>query len=483
MQFALLGPFDASADGRQIVIRGNQNRVVLAGLLLHVNRPVSAERIASWLWEEAAAPAPPRQRATVRTYVQRIRQQLGVSDVVRTTRHGYLVDIDPACIDLHRFEAAAAEGRRLLRAGEHGPAAARFSEAIGLWRGAPLTEIESPALHEEIDGRLGDARLEVYQQWADCRLRLGDHREIVPELTALVRENPMHEPLAARLMTAYWRTGNRTAALAQFDLTRRALSRHLGLEPAAELRNLQITILRSDRGPVVPLPRTVPRELPVDTAAFTGRRRELAALDDILVRSPARIVAIDGPAGVGKTALAVHWAHLVREAFPDGQLYVDLRGGGFDRPVRPATAAARMLRSTGLPAAAIPADLASRSGLRTVLAERRMLIVLDNAADSASVRPLLPASGAVVLVTSRDPVHGLAVREGAYRLHLDVLDQADSTALVSRTIGSSQPCVPLAARMVAEWRNLLPAAGIRGIATALSGSASNSTPQRVPLGH
>ncbi|WP_163509112.1 AfsR/SARP family transcriptional regulator [Fodinicola acaciae] len=257
MRFGLLGPFEAFAQDRPISVRGNNNRVILAGLLVNVNHPISSERIASWLWSDRGdrvSPAPPRRVANVRTYVQRIRQQLP-DEILRTTVHGYAVRADPDCIDLHRFARLLALGRRAQLRGDHAEAVMLFTDAIAAWRGPALDDIDSPALHEELAVRLGNDELMAHQQRAESLLTLGRHREVVTELARLVRRHPLREPLVGCLMTAHYRCGDRAAAVAQFEATRRALRENLGIDPSNELQRLHVRILRAD--PTLDLPLTI----------------------------------------------------------------------------------------------------------------------------------------------------------------------------------------------------------------------------------
>src|SRR5262249_19855268 len=286
--------------------------------------------------------------------------------------------------------------------------------------------------------------------YADIALGLGRHEPVVEALRALVHDEPLHEGLHARLMLGLAGSGQQAAALRLFAEIRTRLAEDLGIEPGAEIMAAHLRILRNEvamagaaarPGPGHP----VPAQLPADIGGFTGREDHLARLDAVLpkrgeARAAVTICAIAGTAGVGKTALAVHWAHRVRDKFPDGQLYVNLRGYASDSPVRPLEALTRFLHALGLPGERVPADEEEAVGrYRPMLADRRALILRANAASADQVRPLLPGShGCLVLITSRDRLTSLAATEGAHRLTLDVLDPVDAQALLSRMIGESR---------------------------------------------
>jgi tetratricopeptide (TPR) repeat protein len=317
----------------------------------------------------------------------------------------------------------------------------------------------------------------------DVLLRMGRHGELVPALTAAVAEHPLDERLAEQAMLALYRSGRQADADEQYRRIRRCLADELGSDPGAALRRLHERILAADhalavatpdtRTTAVPLaaPVTVPSQLPADVRAFTGRTGELAALDRLLAppggdEPPLTVALLSGTAGVGKSALAVRWAHRVREAFPDGQLYVNLRGYDAEQPVAVTDALAGFLTALGVRGAEIPPGVDERAGrYRSELSGRRMLVLLDNASSVEQVRPLLPGTGScLVLITSRDSLPAMVAVHGAERVNLDLLPPADSVALLRRLIGARvdrEPAVaadlaaacarlPLALRIAAE---------------------------------
>jgi tetratricopeptide (TPR) repeat protein len=328
-----------------------------------------------------------------------------------------------------------------------------LSQALELWRGAALLDVDSQVLREEWADRLEQLRVQAVEWRVDAEMHLGRHDQLVPQLRDLARQYPLREPIHAQLMLAFYRCGRQAEALAAYEQARGVLIEELGTEPGTVLQRLHQRILTADPALAVPeaavsvshdpgLP--MPRQLPGAVTHFAGRAAELAALRGLLdqVGEPtpgmAVISAIGGTAGVGKTALAVHWAHQVAGRFPDGQLYANLRG--YDpagTPARPEVVARRFLNALGVPDSQIPSDPeACESLYRSSLAGKRVLIVLDNARDAAQVRPLLPgSSGCFVLVTSRNQLTSLAAAEGARMLTVDLLSQSDAHELVARRLG------------------------------------------------
>ncbi|MFE9746396.1 BTAD domain-containing putative transcriptional regulator [Saccharothrix saharensis] len=326
--------------------------------------------------------------------------------------------------------------------------------ALALCRGTPFADLEVTALADWAR-RLAERRLTAVESLHEAESTCGVHQ--VGELTDLVRAHPLRERLHVLLMTALHRTGRRTEALDAYRRARHALVSELGLEPGPELRDLHRRILTDDLPAAPRAPRRIPAQLPVDVPGFVGREAELAELDGLLSSDgPVPIAAVTGTPGVGKTALAVRWAHQVRDRFPDGQLYADLRGHGPDEPLSAADVLAAFLRSSGLDA--IPDRLDERAArFRTLLDQRRMLIVLDNARSVDQVRPLLPGgSSCLVLVTSRDSLAGLVARHGAHRIPLDRLPSADAVSLLRELLGDRADAEPEAlATLVERWARLL----------------------------
>ncbi|MEV7010908.1 BTAD domain-containing putative transcriptional regulator [Streptosporangium sp. NPDC051022] len=465
MRFRVLGPLTVLSEGREVPIGGNKLRVVLGGLLLRPGETVPVSRLVSWLWEDGADD-PDRARATVHSYVNRLRQRLGAREVIRTFPDGYRAEVDAGSLDLLRLRDLASAGRRATAAGDLRSAAHVLSEAIELWRGPALSNVDSAALHEQEVGPLTEEWLRLQEQWLDVGLRTGRHAELVATLRELTRSHPLREPFWEFLMLALHRGGRHAEALQAYHSLSGLLAEELGVDPGPSLRATYQAILTDDpsaRPPQASATRQeasppVPRQLRPDMPAFAGRRAELASLDRTLddgaPASPGsaggpRIVSLQGTAGSGKTALAVHWAHRISGRFPDGQLYLDLHGYGPEPPVDPAAALETLLRALGTPPGRIPAGLDERSALfRTLLTGKRTLLLLDNAGSSEQVRPLIPGSGGVVIVTSRNQLRGLVVEYGALRVVLDQMPPQEAGELLAEVLGQER--VASAPEAVAE---------------------------------
>jgi DNA-binding SARP family transcriptional activator/tetratricopeptide (TPR) repeat protein len=425
-------------------IRAAQPRVVLAVLLAHAGQVVSAGRLVDELWGDH----PPRTALnTIQGYVGRLRKLLGEEPGTRllTRDRGYLLEVADGALDSHVFDRLVEAGQRGVAAGDLAAAVDDLVEALALWRGPALHDVPaSPVVTAEVH-RLEQRRLTALEARLGAELALGRHLETVDELQRLVTEYPLREQLRCHLMLAMYRCGRRAEALDVYRAGRAVLVAELGMEPGPELRELERAILADDRtlaGATPAAARVRPAQVPAGVSGFTGRQDLLRRLDTLLPsRGPAvGIVTIAGTPGVGKTALAVHWAHRVRDRFGDGQLYVDLRGYAAGEPVRPIDALARFLHALGVPADQVPTDVDEAAALyRSVLADRRMLVLLDNAHHPDQVRPLLPgAAGCLVLVTSRDALTGLVARDGARGLRLDVLAPAEARTLLTYLLGADR---------------------------------------------
>ncbi len=462
-RFGLLGPLRVWRGETAVDLGPLQQRVVLAVLALQAGRPVSRQHMIDAVWGET----PPRNAVNlVQRHVSGLRRVLEPdrlghvpSGVLAWTDAGYLLTLPPGALDLDIYEREVGRARAARTAGHLGEAAEALRAALRLWRGPVCDGLYSPFLDAQRD-RLAESRISVLEERIELELAIDDHADPIAELRDLVAEHPLRERLRGLLMLALYRAGRQADALAAFRDARRHLREELGVEPGAPLQRLHQQILAADpklsataaaevttgagatTGPQRPLPAQLPHRIP----DFTGRDAELDRLDVLLAHdrgdtgTTVVIAAIAGTAGVGKTALAVHWAHRVRDRFPDGQLYVNLRG--FDptgAAMKPAEAIRWFLDAFGVIPQQIPASLEAQTALyRSLLSGRRVLVLLDNAADEDQVRPLLPGSpGCLVIVTSRNELPGLIVTEGAYPVVVDLLSTQEARQLLSRRIGES----------------------------------------------
>ena len=464
MEFGLLGPLVVRADGSPVVVSAGKQRVLLAALLLRAGQVVPAAELAGFVWEGSP---PGTARVTLQNYVKRLRQALGPAGYERivTRPSGYAIQVEPGELDVARFAQLAGAGRAAAGAGSWKRAAAQLGEALGLWRGEPLADVPSAALRAAEVPRLAELRLEAAEARAEAELHLGRPAGIIGELQALVAAEPLRERLAELLMLALYRSGQQAAALAAYRRERQALVDQVGIEPGPGLQEMNQKILLDDPAlllapsealagngaqarPPGPRPangqggasdKTRPGLLPSAVPDFTGRATELAELSALRGQPgrPVVITAIGGTAGVGKTALAVHWARQAAGHFADGQLYVNLRGFGPAEPLHPSEALRAFLHALGVPAAQVPAGLDAQHVLyRSLLDGKKILILLDNARDSGQVRPLLPGTAdAQVLITSRAELASLVVTDGARQISLDVLATEEARQMLAARLG------------------------------------------------
>ncbi|MGX7824620.1 BTAD domain-containing putative transcriptional regulator [Actinokineospora sp. 24-640] len=432
MRYRVLGPLEVGG-GTPLPNRRKQ-RLLLALLLVNANAVVRTGTLLEALWD---GDRPASAGANLQSYVAGLRQVLG-RERLETRRGGYLLRVAEGELDAEVFTGLVEAGSRLLKAGEPAAAAERLSAALELWRGPILDGLPLVgALHSEA-GRLDDLRADAFEDRVEARLDLGEHSEAVVELRALTTRHPFRERLWGQLMLALYRCGRQDEALAAYQRMRRVFVDELGIEPGSEARRTHQRILAADptleprRGPVRP------RMLPPDVAHLVGRDGELDLLDRVLSGTArTSLAAVVGPAGVGKTSLATRWAHRVAERFPDGQLFLDLRGSDPDSPMKVEQALTQCLRVLGTPGRLVPVTVDEQVALyRSLLANRKMLVVLDNAASAEQCRPLLPsAPGCVAIVTSRSDLRGLTVVNDATMVRLDVLDPREARALLGELLG------------------------------------------------
>ena len=458
-QFQLLGPVEVRTEGRLVDAGQPRQRCVLAALLVDAGRLVTWETLIDRVW----GVAPPKgARGALYSHATRVRQVLHRAAApgeptanLKRRAGGYLLDVPTEQVDVHRFRQLV----ELARDPTCGEARRRalLGEALGLWAGEPLAGLTGRWV-TQFRERSHQLRLDSTMWWAQAELEAGNPTVPLDSLIVMLDAYPLVEPLAALLMRALRDAGHTARALEIYKLTRLRLIDELGVEPGAELRRVHLAILRGDRSDVpaeavrsTTAPRTgavrdVPAQLPVGIRGFAGRTTELTRLDAVLSGSGTQvtgpsIVALLGTAGVGKTALAVHWGHRAAEQFPDGQLYVNLRG--FD-PAMPAMDPGEALRgffaAFGVTTQRVPVTLDAQAALyRSLLATRRVLVVLDNARDAEQVRPLLPGSaGCLVIVTSRNRLPSLISVEGAEPVILDLLTPADAEQLLAARLGAAR---------------------------------------------
>jgi DNA-binding SARP family transcriptional activator/Tfp pilus assembly protein PilF len=475
IEFGLLGPLVVRRDGQVILVPGGKPRAVLAALLLNPGQLVAAGQLAEVLW---GADPPPSARASLQNHVKRLRQALGQDGRARivTRPGGYAIRVASDELDVARFQAALTSARAAARDRSWEKASAQASAALLLWRGEPLADVGSDLLAQRVLPHLTEICLQAWETRLEAEIELGRHAETIVELRRLVAEHPLREHFHALLMLALRQCGQRADALTAYQAARRILIAEVGVEPGPELRREHEQILASDRdavtAPDCAMPDSgvrhtvAPRQLPAPVREFVGRDAELAALNDLADRAATSIratlvmSAIGGMAGIGKTTLALYWSHQVADQFPDGQLYVNLRGYDVDQPMLATDALAGFLNALGMPSQEIPAEVDDRAAAyRSLLAGRRVLIVLDNAREADQIRPLLPGSSScVVVVTSRDTLAGLVARDGAARLELDLLPLEEAVALLRELVGERVDSDPDAAARMATCCGRLPLA-------------------------
>lgn len=458
MEFEVLGPLRVRSGGQEAPLTATMPRTLLGMLLARANTPVAVDVLVDALW---AGRPDPRAAKKLQLHVHRLRRALGDPGRIRFEHSGYTVRVHHDELDAHRFEELLAEGTDPAVGDDPTRSVALLRKALGLWRGEPFGDVaDVPMLRAEAD-RLAELRLTGLEELYAAELAGGHAAAVVPELAELAARHPLRERLQGLLMTALYRAGRQVEALEVHRRTRIALVEELGLEPGAELQRLQQAILTGDLEPEAPVASTVvaPAQLPADVADFTGRDEQLDAIREHLTEGPepVPISVVTGTAGVGKTTLAVHAAHQLSDQFPDGQLYVNLRGVGA-QPLDPAGVLARFLRALGVDGSAIPDDVEERAAMyRSRLAGRRVLVLLDNASGEAQLRPLLPgARGCAVLITSRGRLTGLG---GTRQVDLTILGDDRAVELLARVAGPQRvEAEPAAAERIVRLCGCLPLA-------------------------
>jgi len=446
--FGLLGPLLVNTGESPVTLTAPRPRVTLAALLTRAGRPVGPHELAELVWDGAP---PSHATDTLRTYVMRLRRALGPAAGARivTRDPGYLIEVAEEELDILLFRARYREGAAAVGRGDWAAARSVLAASLALWRGDTLVDVPSDLLRDAEAPALEQARLQALQWRIEADLRLGGGDELVPELRELTRSHPLHEHFHGQLMTALFRVGRTAEALAAYQHARQFLVEQLGVEPGPRLRKLHESLLSGDLPSASDDPLevrqrrpTVPRQLPAPPAHFTGRAEQLAVLNALLTGTrdtgTVIIAAMTGTAGIGKTALALHWAHQVAHRFPDGQLYANLRG--FDpvgSPAAPGDVLRGFLQTLNGSAARIPPDVDVQAALfRSLTAGRRLLVILDNAHDEEQVRPLLPgAAGCLTLVTSRNQLAGLVAADGATPLGVGVLSPGEASGLLRLRLG------------------------------------------------
>ncbi|MGW3210509.1 BTAD domain-containing putative transcriptional regulator [Streptomyces sp. NPDC001135] len=509
MEFRILGPVSAERDGRPVALDGAKQRATLAVLLLARGRLVTDERLTTLLWGWDAPATSTRQ---LYTYVSRLRTRLGPGHGL--TRHGtgYRMDPDGATLDWHTFRELADAGRGHLRAGRFAEAERSLSEALALWHGPALGDVTEQLAQAE-GPHLEEARLAALEEHTEAALALGRHGDLVPALTGHVHSHPLRERLRGQLMTALYRSGRQADALAVYDEGRRLLATDLGIDPGPALSTLHHHILTGTLPhppaaptPLAAAPATTPLTLPAPTAPPPASTQDTEApapaaarpaLPHAATASPALApdggvgavvpallpsapvdfvgrgaeveegvaalrgrhdVVVAGAPGTGTSALALRIGELCRADFPDGQLYADLRTGDGGRR-EPREVLGWFLRALGADGRPLPEGVDERAQFfRTLVADRRMLIVLDNAADDAQVRPLLPGVGpSRTVVTGTHPT--LATLDAVRLVRLGPMTPAEAAGLLASAAGAERLAAePRATLRVAEFCDRLPLA-------------------------
>jgi len=494
-EIRLLGPVQVVGPKGHAALVGARQRALIALLALDVGRTVMLPRLIDALWGEA----PPRTAvATIYSHIARLRRALdacGLPRALVTRSQGYALVLRPDEVDVARFERQVTQARQALAAGKVSEAAAVLRESLAAWKGEVLADAQPTGWLAAEAHRLQEMWLCAQEDLLDARLLLGEHTTVMDDLERLLTTYPVRERLVELSMLALYHCGRHTEAIEAYQRLRGHLAQQLGVRPGPKITQVYAAVLR--RSPEldsdVDVPATTmpsrPAQLPPQAGHFVGRQNELAVLNGLLdgARQEGRIGVVRGPAGMGKTALAVYWAHQAARGYPDGQLFLDLRGHDPAVALPVVEALTLLLRSLDVPSAQIPTDGAALIGMyRSALNGRRMLVLLDNAATADQVAPLAPPTAAsLLLVTSRNQLAGLAMDYAVTNVDLDVLPDTDAQALLSRVLGADRVgrepdaarevidlCgrMPLALRIAAAKLAVRPAQPIAALAADLTGA-------------
>ncbi len=497
MEFRVLGPVKVLVDGSELPLGRRRERLLLGLLLLENGRTVPIEQLEDAVWDGN----PPRSaRSGLGVAVSRLRSSLKtVADgAITSQRYGYRIDVDAVSIDAYRFRV---EVDQALSTPDHRSRINILSRALNRWRGPLLADVVGAQLQIAGGTRLEQLRLDAQAARFEAVLAVDDVRRVIPDLVDVVAAHPDHEQFVVLLMRAYFETGQFADAIRAYHRLAGRLADALGVDPGPAARDLLEHVLRADNASSAIAPDVLaagpafggrPHALPPGVRGFTGRDRELAYLDSVIsdAAGTSPVAVISGMGGIGKTALVVRWAHSVADRYPDGQLYVNLRGYDMRDPCSPLHALIALLSALGVPADRIPADEDRAAGMyRSILADKRVLVVLDNAQNVGQVRPLLAAGRHnAVIITSRDSLAGLVARDGAKLLHLPVLTSEESARLLGDLLPASDANTPELHAELAQLCGYLPLAlriVIAQIATRPAGSvpdvvAALRTSNRLP---
>ena len=467
MEFRILGPLEITAGAERIDVGGTRQQIVIATLLLAANQVVPVDRLLEAIYGENL---PSTSRSQAQISISSLRRMLirhNSTAIITTHSYGYAFETGDEQLDSVQFEELIAAGRAARDRIDLKEAVARYRDALRLWRGPALDGIDSQLLRAAANP-LDEQRVNLNEECIQLELELGKHHELVGELTSLIEEYPLREGFRGQLMLALYRCDRTAEALQVYRQTRQTMIDEVGVEPGEQLQRLERAILLSDPSLAAPpgtltIQRATRRgsnTLPTDIADFVGREKQIAEVREALGRKPSAavpVVVIVGRAGVGKTSLAVHVSHQLIGNFPDGQLFADLHGAS-SQPISPMQALERFLRALGMPGSQIPSGLDERAEVyRSLLGDRKILVVVDDAASESQVLPLLPGgAAAAVIITSRNRLAGLA---GAVHVDVDVFNAESSLDLLARIVGTTRVRSQVGeASLVAEHCGHLPLA-------------------------